>query len=314
MTGRAIIAILAILLQSGCVSDCGGEQSGTSDPQPADTDGPGEDQGEHGAKDSGVALDALADDSDTADGDSASALSDAADTASPADVPTDTTVQKLDIKEPAAPDGVCPEPDPSVPKAGDPCDEVGVSRCSESGMKAVAMFEWTLPYLCARPNRLVCSSINGTLQWEEVPCPIPPVECNKNQGVTCVEDAGGARCCSTRCIEGTPKFKPHPSDKGTILCSNPGAIVCQLYPWMASQFQYTCGVLTDSPKAHLYENCHQWCEGCNYYYRLKECPAIRYCQTECGEHSSTCENDEDGNPYCVGPASGTCDWYPGQCP
>lgn len=313
MRWQACVALLwVVLLEAGCMSDCGGGPSDTPGPQPGESDGTGTDSGEHSDSDS--AADASSRGSDLDPDASPSILDDATDTASRSDGQEDAWTDAPDVKKPAVPDGICPEPDPLVPKAGDPCDQKGSTRCSESGMVAVDLQEKPKQYMCARPNRLVCSSSGGTLRWEESPCPSPPIECNKNQGVTCVEDADGARCCSTRCRWGTDVSSPSWTDLGPLLCSDVGEIVCQRYPWMASDFLYTCGVLTDSPRAHLYKNCRKWCEGCNYYHKWQECPPIRYCQLECGEHATICENDEEGNPYCVGPASGDCDWYPGECP
>ncbi|GMV44563.1 MAG: hypothetical protein AMXMBFR64_62790 [Myxococcales bacterium] len=314
MRPRVCVTLLwaTVLLHSRCVSDCGGAPSDSSAPQQGSSDGMEADSGEHSAGDS--AVDAHSRGSDLGKDGSASTLDDATDTASLAEVQDDTWTSAPDVKKPNVPDGICPEPDPLAPKAGDPCDQVGATRCSEAAMVGVDLQEKPKQYMCARPNRLVCVLSEGTLRWEENPCPIPPVECNKSQGVTCVEDSVGARCCSTRCRQGTDYSSPSTTDLGPLLCSNPGEIVCQRYPWMVSDFLYTCGVLTDSPRAQLYTKCRQWCEGCNYYHKWEQCPAIRYCQTHCGDHASACANDEEGNPYCVGPANGDCDWYQGDCP
>ena len=218
-----------------------------------------------------------------------------------------------DVKAPSAPDGVCPAPDPAAPKAGESCEAEGASRCSETGVYAADLLENPKQYICARPNRLLCSKTDAGLIWTDVACPIPPESCNKNQAVTCIEESGGTRCCPTRCRE-NPDWPGagHPQT-GTVLCSDPTIEVCTGFPWMNSSWIHGCGLLEESIFAEGHTDCLEWCQGCTYYYPKIQCPPLYYCQTECGGYDGECYIDDNGHAACPDPDATPCKWHDGDC-
>ena len=304
----AVAGLVAVLVD-GCASQCDGGSGaigghdGAADMGAADVAGPSDAVGNGGTGDAqpgGIDVPSRLEDSPVAQPEVSSG--DVPDTPHPSDA-----TSMPDFAANYAPDGVCPPADPSVPKPGDPCEVEGASRCSEGGRVPVDLFEWPKQYLCARPYRLVCTQTAAGLVWDEVACPLPPESCNRNRAVTCVEQDGGTRCCPTRCRKNPAGgFGAGDPVNGTLLCSDLETELCQAFPWMSSTWLYGCGKLEETKFANAHTDCQPWCGGCTYYYPATRCPAVYYCNKNCGHHDLECVVAEDGSGSCPDPETVEC--------
>lgn len=242
-------------------------------------DGNGQADGDLGAKLPGDASGGQADvasvDEAVADGsggDTDQVQPDAADTGDTSDAV---------VGPPVPPTSECGEGMMSAPKPGDPCDIVGVTRCSdvESKWQGGLILSATEKKYCIQPNLLRCvESAPAKPKWQIEPCPAPAPSCAQLPAkavMTCQEAVGQAVCAVAYGSQFDPlagKLTPCSAvslANGTTGCGGMGPIHKCATIVTAKPAPDTSWVQAELDKYAFLKSC---CPNCRYWFPYKTCP------------------------------------------
>lgn len=185
------------------------------------------------------------------------------------------------VGPPVPPTSECGEGVMSAPKPGDPCDIVGVTRCSDVGSTWVKVMPFAAaPAYCHQPNLLRCEeSTAGAKQWVLAACTTSANACIQQPALaklTC-QDSGGSAVCAvlgTAESEFSLAAKLHPCSATNQLQEATG---CSGDAWIMK-----CSTIADAtpapgqpwvqPLLDKFAALKSCCPNCRYWFPYKTCP------------------------------------------